>query len=109
MVNELAFVLIKDRVYLVPSLEDPLDKIQQNTSKGAAGLALDALQCLETFCIESETKQFDHSSLEQLAKNLSWHLMHVRPSMAPVGNVVGRIVAKSLREGWGCHIPDMQW
>lgn len=88
-----------DRVHLVPSLEDPLEKIKTNTSKGAAGLALDALQCLETFCFESETKQSDRLSLEQLAKNLSWHLMHVRPSMAPVGNVVGSVVAKSLREG----------
>ena len=70
--------------------------------RGCAGLAKEALEkVLLGFVRRNKENHTQFHDFLEKVKNLCWHLLHVRATMAPIGNVVTLVVTQTLRQRQG--------
>jgi translation initiation factor 2B subunit (eIF-2B alpha/beta/delta family)/Ser-tRNA(Ala) deacylase AlaX len=83
------------RVYVPPQIVTLLHDIQADRKHGGAELSIMGLHALRKSAQSIQQQPSEHASLvsqPELAANyltsVAWHIAHLRPSMAPIANVV---------------------
>jgi hypothetical protein len=79
-----------DRLYVDKESEEALNSIKNNKTDGAAGITHQALNSTLQFVERLATSQ-PQLSLDQFGiklRNFAWHMINIRPTMAPIANAV---------------------
>jgi len=95
------------RIFVDSSNEKELNSIRDNKGEGATGLASAALKFLSRFVNNLKNENPSLEEFKEKLKDIAWHLLNIRTSMASIGNAVISVVAKSLTEREWKSIEDL--
>lgn len=93
--------MLTERVFVEDENEAALNSIRDNKTEGAASLTKETLEkALKGFIDRTiqQGKALPVPIFEEKLKNYCWHLMNIRPSMAPIANSVILAVAAHFKD-----------
>lgn len=83
-----------------------IEEIRDNKTDGASSLARRAVRVFKTAAERSQTETAREFLLEQ--KEIGKRLISVRPSMAPVANIVTRLLRETVRKNRGMDLESVR-